>query len=85
MRRAGHRADQTALVHGAERLATQYRELYGKRVEQIIGSLEETDDLETFRLRLVDMLADLPTPASVDKVRDATWYARLMGLDRGRE
>jgi len=84
MKRAGHRADQAALVAGAEYLATRYHELYGKRVEQILGYLEETDDVETFTRRLVDMLADLPEPAAVDKVRDATWYARLMGLDRGR-
>jgi hypothetical protein len=71
-------------VHGAERLATQYHELYGKRVEQILGYLEETDDVDTFKRRLVDMLAELPEPAAVDKVRNATWYARLMGLDRGR-
>jgi hypothetical protein len=71
-------------VHGAERLATQYHELYGKRVEQILGYLEETDDVDTFKRRLVDMLAELPEPAAVDKVRNATWYARLMGLDWGR-
>jgi hypothetical protein len=63
---------------------TQSFALYGKRVEQILGYLEETDDLDTFRRRLTDMLADLPEPAAVEKVRDATWYARLMGLDRGR-
>ena len=62
----------------------RYRDLYGKRVEQILGYLEETDDVDTFKRRLVDMLADLPDPQAVDKMRNATWYARLMGLDRGR-
>ena len=37
------------------------------------------------KIRLVDMLSDLPEPGAVDKVRDASWYARLMGLNRGRE
>lgn len=52
---------------------------------QLLSYLEETDDLETFKRRLVDMLAEMPEPAAVEKVRDATWCARLMGLGRGRE
>jgi phage gp29-like protein len=82
--RAGHRNDEQALVDGAEYLATQYADLYGKRVEQIMGYLEETDDVETFKSHLTAMMADAPPPATVETVRNATWYGRMMGLFRSQ-
>jgi phage gp29-like protein len=83
-RRAGHRADQESLVQAAEYLATQYQALYGKRVEQMLSYLEDTDDVDTFRARLTEMLADVPDELAVGKLRDATWVARLMGRLRGQ-
>jgi phage gp29-like protein len=84
LKRAGHRADQQALVQGAERLATQYYDLVGKRVETILSYLDETDDVDTFKERLVELLAAVPDAGAVDKVRDATWYARMLGRFRGQ-
>ena len=84
LQRAGHRADQQALADAAEHLATRYRELLGPRVEQILGYLEETGDIDTFK-RALDLLhADVPAPATQEAVRNATWVARLMGRLRGQ-
>jgi phage gp29-like protein len=82
--RAGHRSDQQALVDAAESLASQYQEMYGKRVEQILGYLDETDDVETFKRQLTSMLADPPSQGAVETVRNATWAGRLMGALRGQ-
>lgn len=83
-KKAGHRADQQALIDAAEYLSTQYNELYGKRIEQILAYLDETSDLETFREHLTSLLAEAPSEASVNTVRNATWYARLAGRLRGQ-
>lgn len=82
--RAGHRADQQALVDGAEYLGSRYQELYGQRIEQILSYLEDTSDVDTFRRQLTSMLTDPPSIDAVDSVRNATWMARLMGVMRGQ-
>ena len=58
--RVGNRADAQQLVDAAEYLGTRYRDLYGKRVDQILAYLEETDDVDTFKRQLTAMMADLP-------------------------
>ena len=52
-------------------------------MEQILGYLEETDDVETFKRQLTGMLEDVPSDDTVTSVRNATWYGRLMGQMRG--
>lgn len=51
-KRASHRADMQSLVDAAEYLGTKYQAMYGKRVEQLLSYLEETDDVATFRQKL---------------------------------
>lgn len=82
--RAGHRADQQSIADAAEYLATHYRSLYGKRIDQIMSYLEDTQDAATFRQRLDEMLADVPPPATQEPIRNATWVARLMGRLRNQ-
>jgi phage gp29-like protein len=82
--KASHRADQQQLKDAAELLATQYEGIYGQRIEQIVSYLEETDDIETFKRQLTSMLTDQPAQGAVDKVRNATWAARLMGALKGQ-
>lgn len=79
-KRASHRADMQSLVDAAEYLGTKYQAMYGKRVEQLLNYLEETDDVATFRQKLVEMMKEPPADEAVDTVRNASFFGRLMGL-----
>ncbi|WP_066016578.1 DUF935 domain-containing protein [Endozoicomonas atrinae] len=82
-KRASHRADMQSLVDAAEYLSTQYQTMYGKRVEQLLNYLEETDDVATFRQKLVEMMKEPPADEAVETVRNASFFGRLMGLVSG--
>ncbi len=81
-KRAAHRADMQALVDAAEYLGTKYHEMYGKRVEQLMNYMEETGDIETFRQKVAEMMAEPPAEKTVETVRNASFFGRLMGLNR---
>jgi len=81
--RATGRADQQALVDAAELMSTQYREFVGDRVERLLAMLDETQDLATFRERLLDEMETLPKPENVERIRNATFFSRLKGLTKG--
>lgn len=83
-KRVGHRADQQALVDAATLLSTRYRDLYGKRVEQLVSYLEDSGDVATFKRHLTTMLAEAPQASAVETVQRANVVARLMGLLRGQ-
>ena len=83
-KRVAHRADQQRMADAAEALATKYPDLIGKRVEQILAFLDDTDDVETFRERLLEMITEPPNEAAVKAVRNASISSRLMGLLRGQ-
>ena len=78
-KRAAHRADMQAIVDAAEYLGSQYQEMYGKRVEQLMQYMEETGDVETFREKIVKMMEEPPADEAVEKVRNASFFGRLMG------
>ncbi|WP_083232885.1 DUF935 domain-containing protein [Endozoicomonas atrinae] len=82
-KRASHRADMQSLVDAAEYLGTKYQAMYGKRVEQLLNYLEETDDVATFRQKLVEMMKEPPADEAVETVRNASFFGRLMGLVSG--
>jgi len=83
-KRIQHRRDQQALVDAAEALATKYGDIYGKRVEQLLAYLEETNDPETFKNRLYEMMAEPAPQEAVDFIEKATWTSKLMGLFKGK-
>lgn len=81
-KRANHRADMQSLVDAAEYLSTKYQTIYGKRVDQLLNYLEETSDVDTFRQKLTEMMKEPPADESVDVVRNASFFSRLMGLSK---
>ena len=83
-RRAGHRVDQQTLADAAEMLATNYKGVYGKRVEQLLSYLEESDDIDTFKRQLTGMLEDTPPEETVEAFQRATLFSRLMGMFRSQ-
>ncbi|WP_422410874.1 MULTISPECIES: DUF935 domain-containing protein [unclassified Endozoicomonas] len=83
-KRAAHRADMQAIVDAAEYLGSQYKEIYGKRVEQLLQYMEETGDVETFREKLTQMMEEPPANEAVEQVRNASFFGRLMGVFKNR-
>lgn len=83
-RRADHRNDQEALANAAEYLATQYKGMIGKRVEQILAFLEDSEDLDTAKRHLTTLLEEEAPAAAVETVQKAGLMARLAGMLRGQ-
>ena len=79
------RADQETLVRAAERFAADYETIVGKRVRQLLAYAEETGDLETFRKRLNEMVAEGPSKETEEALNRATWTSRLMGRLRAQK
>lgn len=79
------RADQETLVRAAERFAQDYESIVGKRVRQLLAYAEETGDLETFRNRLNEMVAEGPSKETEEALNRATWTSRLMGRLRAQK
>lgn len=78
----GHRADQQAIIDAAERLAGDYQGVVGARVNQILDYADTTKDYATMQARLEEMMAELPSQQTVEKIRNATFGSRLLGLLR---
>jgi phage gp29-like protein len=83
-RRAGNRSDQQDMKDAARYLAGTYDSIYGKRVEQLIGYLEESGDMATFEKHINTMMGEAASEQSVEAVQKATVYGRLMGMLRGQ-
>lgn len=82
--RNGHRADQQALLEAATAFADRYHETLGRRVQELLDYAETAGDFETFRERLLEMMAEpAPRPLAEDLVRGGV-FARLMGRMRGQ-
>lgn len=82
--RNGHRSDQQALVDAATAFANRYHQTMGARVQEILSYAEQSGDFETFRDRLLEMMAEpAPAPLADDLVRGGV-VARLMGMLRGQ-
>jgi phage gp29-like protein len=82
-KRVQHRRDQQTLIDAADMLGSKYREVYGKRIEQLLAYAENTNDMQTFKKRLLEMMAEPAPEETVEAVTNATWAARLMGLFKG--
>ena len=75
----GHRADQQQLADAAHRLASDYRGVIGQRIEDLVGYLENTGDLATFKKRINELLEQGPPKTMIDKLLRARFVARALG------
>ncbi len=82
--KAGKRADQAAIKAAAVHLATRYEDVIGPRVDELLAYAEETGDFATMQARLAAMMEELPPQATVDTVRNATVFSRLLGMLKGQ-
>lgn len=84
-RAAAHAQRQAELVTAAEALAGQWRQVMGKRVEDLVAVLEQTGDLVQFRERLPDLLNAEPDPAAVELIARSTFAGNVMGRGKPAE
>ncbi|MCP5428525.1 MAG: DUF935 family protein [Chromatiaceae bacterium] len=74
-----HRSNQASIVDAAARLASQYEEVIGPRLHELVAYAEESGDLLTFREKLNELVAELPRKEAVEKLQRASIVSRLMG------
>lgn len=82
--KAGNRGDQIALLGAAQAFANQHQDVLGARVQQLLDYADASNDYDTFRKHLTDMLAELPPTPTVDKIERGTFFSRLMGMFRNQ-
>lgn len=82
---AGHAGDQGRIKDAAAHMGREFRALVGDRVDELIAYAEETDDLATFRRKLVEMMAEQPSPAVVDRLQRQGFASRMAGLFRSNK
>ena len=77
-----HRADQQALVDAAHHFAGQYEDILGERVAELLTFLEYTEDVDTFKAKLRELIEEPPPAQAVETIQKAGVFARLMGALR---
>ena len=83
--KAKRRADQDMIIKAAELMAQNADAVIGKRVGQLLAYAEESGDLETFRTRLAELLAEGPHQETRDAIVQASWASRLLGRLRAQK
>lgn len=74
-----NRDAQQSIADGAEALSAQWRELIGKKLDDVIALLEETGNLQLFRERLHELLHMEPSQEVVDAIARAGFASHITG------
>lgn len=80
--KAARRGDQQALVEAATVFAEQYETILGRQVGALLQAAEISEDYQTFRERLDEVLAQGPSGEAIEKLTRASFFSRLMGAFR---
>lgn len=70
---------QDLIEAGAARKGGDWQRMIGPRVQQLLGMLEQTKDLVTFRERMTALFEEDPAPENVDAFAQAMFAATLIG------
>lgn len=81
--KAGGRGDQDAMKRAAQFLASTDTPI-AARLQEILAYAEEAQDYDTMKAHIQRMVQELPTPQAVERMRNATFFGRLLGLFRGQ-
>lgn len=82
--RAARRGDQQALVDAATRFASDYETVMGRRVGQLLEAAEFSEDYETFKRRLDELMAEAPPAETTEALTRASFFSKLMGALRAQ-
>lgn len=79
-RRLAHRGAQAAMGVASQRAANQYDTLLGGQVRRINELIDDSDSMEDFAERLPGLIAEEPEPVTVETIRQATMFSRVLGI-----
>ena len=80
-----NRADQMSIVNAADQVASNYEDVIGDRVNQLLGFAESEDaNYESVQRFLVELMKEQPSAKAVDTIQKASFASRLLGLFRGQ-
>jgi phage gp29-like protein len=82
--RMARRQDQQAMFNAARMFAEQYQTIMGKRIGQLLQAAEFSDDPDTFKRRLDEILAEKPDESAMDKLSRSTFFGGMLGALRGQ-
>jgi phage gp29-like protein len=82
--KAGNRRDHAAIAEAAQRFASKYDGIIGKRVNQLLNYAEASGDYDTFQKRLAEMLGEKPGTEMTTPIERANVFSRLMGALRAQ-
>lgn len=82
--KAARRGDQQALVDAAANFASDYETTMGRRVGQLLEAAEFSEDFETFKRRLDELIAEAPAPEAAQALSRATFFSKMMGALRAQ-
>lgn len=82
--KAARRGDQQALADAAAKFAGDYETIMARRIGALVQAAEFSEDYDTFKRRLDELLAEVPPEETTQAVERATFFSRLMGALRGQ-
>ncbi len=82
--KAARRSDQQALVDASKMFAEQYETIMGRRIGALVEAAEFSEDFETFKRRLDELLAEAPPTETTEAITRAGFFARMLGAFRAQ-
>jgi phage gp29-like protein len=82
--RAARRLDQSSIFNAAQMFADQYQTVTGERVRQLLQAAEFSEDSETFKRKLDEILAEKPPEGAQRTLSRSMYFANLFGALRGQ-
>lgn len=78
------RGDQQAMFNAARLFSEQYPTITGQRIGQILKAAEFTEDPDTFKRQLSEILGEQPPAGAMEKLRRALFFSSILGSFRGQ-
>ena len=82
--KAARRGDQQSLADAARYFAEQYQTVTGRRIGQILRAAEFSEDYETMRRRLDELIAEAPPEETQRTLSRSGFFANLLGAFRAQ-
>ncbi len=82
--KAANRADQQAIADAALQFANSYETVMGARVGALLGAAQDSDDYESFREKLTELLAEVPDDGTTEPLARGSFFSRLLGALRNQ-
>lgn len=82
--RSLRRGDQQAMFNAARLFAEQYQTITGQRIAQVLKAAEFSEDPDTFKRQLAEILGEQPPTSTMEKLRRGLFFGSILGAFRGQ-